>query len=88
MFRQIGAFYPLHVLDVGSARTALPAMMRNCGPLVTATDKSGDYWQYGVANRHYYVVDDDICETTLTERFDLVTCISVLEQEYWQCRDG
>ena len=30
-------------------------------------------------NRHYHVIDDDITATRLSDRFDLITCISVLE---------
>jgi len=29
--------------------------------------------------RHYHVIDDDIASTALTDSYDLVTCISVLE---------
>ena len=30
-------------------------------------------------NRHFFVIDDDITKTNLTQSFDLITCISVLE---------
>jgi len=30
-------------------------------------------------NRHYHVIDDDITDSRLKDRFDLITCISVLE---------
>jgi len=79
VFRKIGELYPLRILDVGTGKTALPHLMRNCGCLVTATDNIRDYWQTGMRNRHYHVIDDDIRKSKLTERYDLVTCVSVLE---------
>lgn len=79
VFRSLGEIYPLKVLDVGTGTTALPYMMRNCGFLVTATDNVRDYWPAGMINRHYHVIDDDITSTRIQEKFDLITCISVLE---------
>lgn len=79
VFRHLGALAPKSVLDVGSGTTALPHMMRNCGFLVTAIDNVRDYWPAGAYNRHWHVLDDDITATRLTKKFDLITCISVLE---------
>ena len=79
VFRQIAEAYPRTILDVGVGTTALPHLMRNCGPLVTAIDNVRDYWDEGMVNRHYHVVDDDITATRLKQKFDLITCISVLE---------
>ena len=79
LFRAFAQIYPQRVLDVGTGTTALPHLLRNCGSLVTATDNIRDYWPSGMSNRHYHVVDDDICNTRLEGGFDLVTCISVLE---------
>lgn len=79
VFRKLGEIYPQTILDVGTGTTALPHLMRNCGCLVTATDNVRDYWPSGMVNRHYHVIDDDITETHLSGRFDLITCISVLE---------
>lgn len=79
VFRQIARLYPEKVLDVGTGTTALPHLMRNCGLLVTAIDNIKEYWPAGMYNRHYYVIDDDITDTHLTETYDLITCISVLE---------
>jgi hypothetical protein len=53
--------------------------MRSCGFHVTATDNVCDYWPSGMVNRHYHVIDDDITKTRLKDKFDLITCISVLE---------
>jgi 2-polyprenyl-3-methyl-5-hydroxy-6-metoxy-1,4-benzoquinol methylase len=64
---------------VGTGKTALPHLMRNCGSLVSAIDNITDYWEMGFRNRHYHVIDDDICNNKIKEKFDLVTCVSVLE---------
>ena len=79
VFRKFGEIYPQRVLDVGTGTTALPHLMRNCGCMVTATDNVRDYWASDMLNRHYHVIDDDITETRLSDTFDLITCISVLE---------
>ena len=79
VFRKLGELYPLTILDVGTGKTALPHLMRNCGYLVTATDNVHDYWPSGMLNRHYHVIDDDITRTRLSDTFDLITCISALE---------
>lgn len=76
---KIATLYPRTILDVGTGTTALPHLMRNCGCLVTAIDNVTDYWPSGMTNRHYHVIDDDITDTGLSERFDLISCISVLE---------
>jgi 2-polyprenyl-3-methyl-5-hydroxy-6-metoxy-1,4-benzoquinol methylase len=70
---------PTTVLDVGTGTTALPHLIRTSGYVVTAIDNIVDYWPAGMFNRHYHVIDDDITRTRLTEQFDFVTCISVLE---------
>jgi SAM-dependent methyltransferase len=79
LFRAMAALAPQTILDVGTGTTAVPHLMRNCGPVVTATDNVKDYWPRGMVNRHYHVVDDDIRRTRLRENFDMVTCISTLE---------
>ena len=79
LFRDLVEFWPKKILDVGTGMTALPHLMRNCGFLVTATDDMKDYWPAGMINRHYHVINDDITNTAISETFDAVTCISVLE---------
>lgn len=79
VFRKLAEIYPRKILDVGTGTTALPHMMRNCGFLVMAIDNIHDYWESDIINRHYHVVDDDITDTRLNDKFDLITCISVLE---------
>ncbi len=79
LFRVFSNLYPQRVLDIGTGKTALPHLMRNCGALVTAADNITDYWPQGMINRHYHILDDDITKTRLKESYDLITCISVLE---------
>ena len=79
VFRQISQICPKTILDVGTGTTALPHLIRNCGPLVTAVDNVKDYWPNGMTNRHYHIINDDIIKTKLKAKFDMITCISVLE---------
>lgn len=79
VFEQISKYYPKSILDVGTGTTALPHLMANCGCRVTAIDNISDYWRTGMHNRHYLVINDDITDTKLNEKFDLITCISTLE---------
>jgi len=53
--------------------------MQNCGFEVTALDNMKDFWPAGTMNRHFYVLDGDILRPRLTRKFEMVTCISVLE---------
>ena len=70
---------PVTVLDVGTGTTALPSILRTCGYVVTAIDNIRDYWPNGFFNQHWHVLDDDITRPQIQGRFDLVSCISVLE---------
>jgi 2-polyprenyl-3-methyl-5-hydroxy-6-metoxy-1,4-benzoquinol methylase len=79
VFCKIAELRPRTVLDVGSGTTALPSLMASCGCVVTATDNIRDYWLNGMINKHWHVIDDDIKASRLTEQFDLVTCVSVIE---------
>jgi SAM-dependent methyltransferase len=79
VFRSLSQKWPQTVLDVGTGATALPHLIRNCGFLVTAIDNIRDYWPFGLINRHYYVMNDDITKTRLKDTFDFITCVSVLE---------
>lgn len=79
VFHALSRICPTTVLDVGTGTTALPHLMRNCGCTVTAIDNIKDYWPENMFNRHYFVIDDDITNTNITKRFDLITCVSVLE---------
>lgn len=79
VFRVVSEYYPKEILDVGTGATALPYMLRNCGALITAIDNVRDYWTSGLINRHWHVIDDDIKHTKLDNKYDLITCVSVLE---------
>lgn len=79
VFRQVGRLCPQTILDVGTGTTALPALLRTCGCVVTATDNVRDYWPEGMVNRHWYVRDDNISKTCIEDKFNMVTCISVIE---------
>ena len=79
VFDQIARNAPIRVLDVGAGTTALPALIRNCGINVTAIDNIRDFWPRGMWNQHWFVLDRDILDPKLSDSFDLITCISVLE---------
>lgn len=81
VFDSISKFYPKMVLDVGTGLTSLPHLIANCGCNVTAIDNISDYWDYGLFNRHYHVIDEDITfvKNLKKESFDMITCISTLE---------
>ena len=79
VFKHLSKIYPDTVLDVGTGTTSLPHMIRSCGPLVTAVDNIKDYWPSGMSNRHYHILDKDITKGGIKGKYDLITCISVLE---------
>jgi len=79
VFKCLTRIYPKKVLDIGTGMTALPHLIRNCGFEVTATDNIKDYWPSGMFNRHYHVINDDITNTSLNQKYNLITCVSVLE---------
>lgn len=80
VFEQVTRYCPRNVLDVGTGKSALPQLIRNCGPIVTSVDNIHDYWPKGMTNRHYHVIQDNINDTRLKlAQFDMITCISVLE---------
>lgn len=79
VFENLAELCPMEVLDVGTGRTALPSLIRNCGFLVTAIDNIKDFWPTGIHNRHFHVLNEDITRPTLKKRFDLISCISVIE---------
>lgn len=67
------------VPDVGTGLSALPSLLRTCGDTVTAIDNMSDYYPRGTTNRHYYVVDQDITDPRLQQKFDFICCVSMLE---------
>ncbi|HZT01872.1 MAG TPA: class I SAM-dependent methyltransferase [Steroidobacteraceae bacterium] len=79
VFRAVGKTAPRTLLDIGTGTTALPAAIANCGVVVTAVDNVRDYWEDGMVNRHWHIIDSDIQKPALEGQWDMVTCISVLE---------
>lgn len=79
VFQHMAARCPATILDVGTGNTALPALLRTCGAVVTASDNVTNYWPDGMFNRHWFIEDNDIAKSKLRGSYDLVTCISVLE---------
>lgn len=78
-FRCLQIIRPAKVLDVGSGRSAWPHLLSNCGFKVTAIDKIVGYWKNNYFNRHFHIVNEDIACSSLSDKFDCITCLSVLE---------
>jgi len=78
VFGAIRQTAPKSVLDVGTGESALPSLIRTCGPVVTAIDNIRDYWPEGMANRHFHLKVEDATQA-ISGTYDMVTCISVLE---------
>lgn len=78
-FDCISRIYPKTLLDVGTGTTSFPHLVANCGIRVKAIDYIETYWTFGMSNRHFPVERGDITKPDLKEKFDMVTCISVLE---------
>ena len=77
--KHFSKIYPKRVLDVGTGVSSLPHIIRYCGSLVTSIDNFKDYWTDEAINRHFHVINEDINNPDTTKKFDLITCISVLE---------
>jgi SAM-dependent methyltransferase len=67
------------ILDVGTGTSPLPAILKLIGYEVSAIDNTKDYWKKKPINNHYYIINDDITNTKLDKKFDMITCISTLE---------
>lgn len=78
-FNKLMELAPTTVLDVGSGTTAWPHLLSNSGFVVTAIDQIDDYWQNKHFNRHFLIRKDDITAPQISEQFDFITCLSVLE---------
>lgn len=80
VFKHISRINPSRVLDVGPGQSPLPSLLAYCGFHVTAIHKkNGGYWKRPLQNHHFFVVEDDISDTKLTDKFDMITCVSTLE---------
>jgi len=79
VFKQLSKLCPRTILDVGTGRTSLPKLLQHCGYHITAIDNIKEYWTKGMFNRHFHIIDDDITNTKINNKFDFIICISVLE---------
>jgi len=79
VFNALKDIYPKTLLDVGTGTTSLPHLLSKSGINVTAIDNIYDYWPKGMFNRHFHVINSDITKVELNQKFDVITCISVLE---------
>jgi len=79
VFQCVAQLTPTTVLDVGTGTSALPNLLRTCGPVVTAIDNIKDYWPNGIHNRCFHIINDDITQSQLPDKYELITCVSVLE---------
>ena len=75
----LARLYPTSILDVGTGGSAWPHDLANGGFRVTTIDPGGRYWGERLFNRHFHIVQEDITRSRLSERFDAITCVSVLE---------
>jgi SAM-dependent methyltransferase len=66
------------VLDIGSGKSSWPHLLSTCGYDVKAIDKIDGYWST-YFNRHYKMVREDITQPKSREKFQFITCLSVLE---------
>ncbi len=67
------------VLDVGTGRSAWPALLAPCGYHLTAVDEMRGYWGGRFLNRHFYLLQDDITEFKSNEQFGIITCLYTLQ---------
>jgi SAM-dependent methyltransferase len=77
--RRLSNIAPKSVLDVGSGKSSWPHLLSTCGYSVAAIDNVKDFWVGDCWNRHWHITEDSILAPTLTQKFDVITCISVLE---------
>lgn len=66
------------LLDIGPGKSSWPHILSTCGFDVKAIDKQDGYWN-SYFNRHYRIVNDDITNSKMNEKYQFATCLSVLE---------
>lgn len=66
------------ILDIGPGKSSWPHILSTCGFEVIAIDKIEGYWN-SFFNRHFKILNDDITQPKLKEKFQFATCLSVLE---------
>lgn len=76
VFKVITDVAPKNILDVGTGRTALPALIKTCRINIAAIDSGKKQVK---ENKHFKVKRNDILNPTIKGCFDLILCVSVLE---------
>ncbi len=76
VFKCISMLGPKTILDVGTGRTALPALINSCDIQTVCIDKDA---KQITANKFCAVRKDDILKPTIKTKFDMIMCVSVLE---------
>jgi SAM-dependent methyltransferase len=67
-----------NILDIGPGASSWPHLLYNCGYKIKAIDRIEGYWG-SFFNRHFKIIKDDITNPKITEKFQFITCLSVLE---------
>jgi len=82
-FNAITKYGPSSFLDVGTGKTSLPALVKACGIDVIAIDRDPQQTEDNPCTRGGYcsfnIVQEELINTTITQKFDMISCISVLE---------
>lgn len=76
VFKMISKHHPGRILDVGTGKTALPALIHACDIDVDAIDDDQSQIRN---NRHWTVRKANVLTYDSKVHIDMVTCISVLE---------
>jgi 2-polyprenyl-3-methyl-5-hydroxy-6-metoxy-1,4-benzoquinol methylase len=81
-YHEVLKFLLLHpeiktILDVGTGRSAFPALLQDMGYKVDCIDSKGDPWHS--FNHHIELKKANILITPIQKQYDLVLCISTLE---------
>ena len=77
-FRHLLKYCNGRILDIGSGKSSWPHILYTCGYTIKAIDKIDGHWDR-YFNRHYKIICDDITKPNLKEKFQFITCLSVLE---------
>ncbi len=83
VFNAINRYAPESLLDVGTGSVAMPSLVKACGIEITAMDFDESQIANNPCTRGGYcsfnIIKENILSTTITRKFDMITCISVLE---------
>jgi trans-aconitate methyltransferase len=75
---QIQQYCKGHILDIGPGISSWPHLLYNCGYKIKAIDRIDGYWG-SFFNRHFKITKDDITNPKTQEKYQFITCLSVLE---------